>query len=148
MTPRHRWTRQLFGIWQIAVALIAIATVSHDLTMAAHFQVDMASAQVGPDEAAHVVGEEQDHRTQASALAAYRSTPDPGCPPDSCPQQIDCGLERVSNPVSPPDLLAGNAAAHDSRCLESRSDSGISSIAIAPLHPPGIRRALLQVYLN
>lgn len=148
MTPFHRWTRQLFGIWQIVIALIAIATVSHDVAIATHSQIDTAPAHARPSGATHAGAGERDNGTHESPLAAYSSTPDPNCPPNSCPQQFDCGLNRIINPISAPDLLATNATANGSQCLQSSTESGVSRITIAPLHPPGIRRALLQVFLN
>jgi hypothetical protein len=149
MTHTRRWTRPLIATWPLLVALLAFATISHDVAMAAHTHETPIPAGVVEANIAHAFTGMHEGIPPETNLATHLPTTDSTCPTDSCPDLTDCGLARVSNPIPAPDLHPLATGLIDSAsCLHraTKSDTLVSSIE--PVHPPGVRRALLQVFLN
>jgi len=149
MTQPRRWTKPLIAIWPVLVALVAIATISHDVAMAAHIHETPISAGVIEANIGHALTEMHDGILPETNLAAHLPATDSTCPTDLCPEITDCGLVRVSNPIPAPDFhRLATGLIDTASCLRSATESDNLVSAIEPVHPPGVRRALLQVFLN
>ena len=145
MTSFRRWTRPLIAIWPLLVALIAVATVGHDVAMAAqtHDGPSASSISTSANSGRH------ETPTTAAEHGALQPTTDPACPPDTCPELLDCGIARVTNPIPTPDhpSITCTPAVHVVD-LDPAAGPVPPASSIPPVQPPGVRRALLQVYLN
>ena len=149
MSRLRTLTRPLLMTWPIEVALIVIAMVSHDVAMAAHPHEAPIPAGVVEINLAHPFGEMHDGLRYETDLAVHPSVTNSLSPTDFCPELTDCGLVRVSNPIPAPNpnrVAVGPIDVATRLQLATRSDH--PAIAIEPVHPPGVRRALFQVFLN
>ncbi len=149
MNLLRRCIRTLLATWPVLVALLAVATVSHDVAMAAHPHEPPIPAGVVEANVAHAFGTVHDGLRRETHRAVHLLATGAPCPTESCPELNDCGLVRVSNPIpapSPNRVAAGAAGIATQLQSETRSNRPVS--AIEPVHPPGVRRALLQVFLN
>jgi hypothetical protein len=133
----------------VLVALLAVATVSHDVAMAAHPHEVPIPAGVVENSLAHPFGEMHDGLLHETDLATHPPLTDSTCPTDSCPELTDCGIVRVSNPIPAPDFHHVAAGPVDTALyIHGATGAEIPVSSINPVHPPGVRRALLQVFLN
>ena len=143
MKPSRRWIQALNLFWPIVLALLAIATVSHDVAMAAYpHDVSTASSPM------HAVAGIHESMPRPER-AAHQPATGPICPTDSCPKLVDCGVARVSNPIPAPDHPSATCAVVAPVIdPDPTARPGSLAFSLTPVQPPGVRRALLQVFLN
>jgi hypothetical protein len=145
MTSFRWWTRPLIAIWPLLVALIAVATVGHDVAMAAQSHDGPSLSSITTS----ATGGMRETPTKAPEHGALLPTTDSACPPDSCPELLDCGVVRVSNPIPAP-IQHMSASVPIAVVLDVRqtADNAPAVTSTDPVRPPGVLRALLQVFLN
>ena len=149
MSRLRALSRPLLMTWPVLIALIAIALVSHDVAMAAHPHDTPIPAGVVEINLAHPFGEMHDGLLYETDLAIHPPLTNSPCPTDFCPELTDCGLVRVNNPIPAPDLHRLAAGPVDTAvCLRGATGQEIPVVSIEPVYPPGVCRALLQVFLN
>jgi hypothetical protein len=149
MTRLCALTRPLLLTWPVLVALLAMATVSHDVSMAAHPHEVPIPAGVVAANISHSLSGMHDGLLYETDLSVHPPLTGTLCPTDSCPELTDCGLVRVLNPIPAPDPNRAAVGVIDvSSRLQLATGADMPVASIDPTNPPGVRRALLQVFLN
>lgn len=124
--------------------LLAVAVVTHDTAMAMHGH----GAPSERTEQSPTRSELEPGGSKHIGHLLVPPVPDSGCPPRSCPDLIDCGLARLSSPSQTSVPGTDSSIAHlRSPGSERARAAGTNRFDRAPPGPPGVRRALLQVYL-
>ena len=148
MKSSRSWTRPLIAIWPLIVVFVAIATVGHDVAMAGRTHLGPGSIHSDTASTRALANVTYDERHDTD-LAEPQPSSDSDCPKDSCSKWLDCGAVRVSVPVPAPDPdLEFAAPFNTATSLVAWIEPSAPVTSIASLYPPGIRRALLQLFLN
>lgn len=145
MANDRRMTNIVGRIGAVATVFLILTVAVHDVSMAASGHVRQSP---GAAVAEHPAGSNHhqfipvhDQPTGSVTLAP--------CDPPPCPDFVDCSVVRVSNPITTASADLEMTASDQGRIMTGR-DPVVCTAGSDRSPPPsaGVRRALLQVFLN